>query len=214
MKKLRLYKILIPLLFLSAANPSIAQFDFKPDTTAIYNGFMFQQVDSIFQLRKNNDFELRFQIMAHIKGFMKLAVISSKNGNWQAQWFEMAFSDSGFTWIEKRSPKDPEALWKKLKKNKILTLPGNEDIKDPTGEPLHIPILDGAYYNFQLINKNGYRLYGYHCPKTYVEDFPEIEAYKLVVENIRLIYDFFGEKSGVLCFNNKAQNCFDLARLN
>lgn len=190
---------MLAVLFNLKSTPSLAQFEFVPDSGSLYEWSWHERIDSIFKLSKDNDFELRFTITSLGKCDFNIFILSAKEAKWNARLYQMECSDTSFKWIERKSNNDPEKLWKKLKANQLLTLPSAEDIKDSTGEPRYIPILDGASYTFILINKKGHRTYGYHCLKSYAEDFPEVAAYHLALRNVRLILDFFDEDERMLC---------------
>ena len=113
--------------------------------------------------------------------------------------FERSIEDTVITWKEIYSVKDPILLWKNLSENGILTLRKKEELRDSIGNKLDLTIMDGVAYRFQLHNTKGNRMYFYHCPRIWAEDFPKVPEFKKVVNMINLIYEFFDPEFKFIC---------------
>lgn len=166
-----------------------AQPSFDNDTsyTSIFQS-LIQQIDSNFILEKKVDFELRLWTQISKTAERRLFILTLKENKWSARFFQRIIFQKD-TLIEVHvSQKNLETLWRQLKKNRILILPDQSDLRDRNGKEILDPIYDGHSYRFELLTREKKRTYSYTCPKNFYENYKYIEEYKRVVNLVKLIY--------------------------
>lgn len=176
---------------LSFKNNIRAQPVFNNDTshTSIFES-LIHQVDSSFSLEKNVDFELRFWTLISKTAERRLFILYLKDSKWSARFFQKIIFQKDTLKEVPVSQENLEALWKQLKKNRILTLPHEDDLRDKNGKEILDPVYDGHSYRFELLTKKNKRSYRYTCPNSFSKDYRNIKEYKQVVKLVRLIYKY------------------------
>jgi hypothetical protein len=163
-----------------------AQVQFHNDS-AFKSSHFDKEVDSVFNIQKDVDFEFRFTIVpsTFIPGRQITFFILTQNHNrWKGRLFKRINSKYSETPIDSSNLKN---LWTQLLNQEVLTMPNDFDLKDKQGEIARTNMKDGTTYYFSLVSKTAKRSYSYYSPKSAIEDYPEIAAFKHVSNIIDLI---------------------------
>jgi hypothetical protein len=186
---------------------SFGQIDFKADTSSNNtNNVIYHLIDSTFKLDNSFDFQLRFWTFPSLEDYTSIFILSKKNNHWTARFFEFRkLVINKITEISVNQNK-LDGLWEKLNKNQILTLPNQWDLRDKfvkfssdTTEALYsegnerrIAMTDGVQYIFELSTQIKKRSYSYHCPKSYLTHFANVEELYRAFVLIILIRKYLG----------------------
>ncbi|RYF83119.1 MAG: hypothetical protein EON98_10640 [Chitinophagaceae bacterium] len=185
-------------MILLTCKPSIAQIDFSPDT-AVVTSFTSRTVDSLFNLSKEVDFELRLSVNPDLLPDRELFVLSLKDDKWSFLYFEFSRDDTIFTWKEHSSAKDASGLWLCIKASNALNLRSQDELRGKEGNNLQLDLLDGVTYEFKLTNKKGKRQYYYRCPNALLKKYPEVKEFKQAAYIIESFYNFMDKAKKVRC---------------
>ena len=164
-----------------------------------YYSSIISELDSISKFDHTNDFELRLFVSVDYFKKGTVFLMASKKGHWYAKFFE-SFRDTLTHFKETIIRTDSIShLWNDLLNNNVLTIPNSWDLRDSVKLEPNSQVLDGTNYIIELISKDSKRRYSYHCPKSMMEEYPYILAYKNVVTIIKLIYRFCGISNFRVC---------------
>ena len=151
-------------------------------------------------MTKDYDFEFRLWIDPSPMMNRLLFVMKKKADNWMAAFYKDISGKMEEVTVDQQHL---DKLWEDLVRNKVLTLPHQEEIRNkmrvyyadtlyamgfsfPLSEgPYYKPyILDGVFYRMELRTPDKERSYTYHCPKGYLKECPNVEelfrAYAIV----------------------------------
>ena len=148
---------------------------------------LFQEIDSVYNLEREFDFEIRLWTSISNRFGVELFILSLKNKNWTARCFELSKEARGF--LEKPVSQNglPE-LWERLRRENILSIPDEDDLLDSIGNPVENTLIDGVIYRFELLSKNSNRSIYYRCPNELSKDYSYIPQLKNISVIINLIY--------------------------
>lgn len=191
-------RIIIIALFAFTASESFAQITFANDT-ADYKPFSYELgIDSVFQLKNENEFELRFTIRpsSFVPGAKRTLFLMTQNNHlWHARLFQYSnYPQDKYLEI----PVDTvnlDELWTKLFKQNILKIKNQYLLKDERGEIARTNMKDGTTYSFRLISKSAQRSYSYYSPQSAMKDYPKIKEFRQVTKMIDLISTFCSLKA-------------------
>ncbi|MEO6404990.1 MAG: hypothetical protein ABIY51_00680 [Ferruginibacter sp.] len=153
----------------------------------------YKFVDSVFNLKATNDFEFRFCIRHSglFGGNSSIIIISENDNKWKANIYNLSFFPVESFLEDTQNLPNPLLLWKKLLKQKVLTLPDNSLLRTKDGKIPYSNTRDGTTYTFELITKAAKRSYSYYAPYGAIEEYPEIKEFKSVLEMVFLIERFY-----------------------
>lgn len=149
----------------------------------------YRQVDSLFNLDKTYDFELRLWINQDVKQDCKLFILSNSQGRFKARCFK--YMPGSLQSIQEMIIQngDLDTLWSNLVKNKLLELRFQKDVEykmiryttnvdNFEKQPIHnIGLSDEDSYFFEIFTKKEFKSFEYKCPKYYLETYPQTEEF-------------------------------------
>ena len=191
-------KIVLFIFCLLTGKAALAQFDFAPDTIS-FPSFGSRTVDSLFNLSKDFDFELRLSVNPSLLPGRQLFVLSAKDLRWSLRCFEFSRDDTTFTWKERFSTREPTELWREIQEKNPLHLLSEDELTDSDGNELQLGMYDGVFYAFELKNKKGERHYYYRCPKAWQKKYPHIKEFKRASDIIDAFYASFAKVEKIRC---------------
>lgn len=168
---------------------SFAQFGFREHGDYAESN-KYYYVDSLCNLSKNNDFELRISTDISVSRTWRFFVLSFKNNRWTGRFFikeNYTIKESEVDLpIREINPDDKkiDKLWGKLKAFHILTIRDQDSIKNAAVEKFRADIYDGIGYHFELITDSTKRSFHYSCPKLFRNEFKDIKEFKWIVDII------------------------------
>jgi hypothetical protein len=191
-------RIIIIALFAFTASKSFAQIKFANDT-ADYKPFSYEKgIDSVFHLKNENEFELRFTIRPSslIPGAKRTLLLMTLNNHlWQARLFQYSNYPQDKYWEISVDTANLDELWTKLLKQNILKIKNGYLLKDEHGEIARTNMKDGITYTIRLISKSAQRSYSYYSPQSAMEDYPKIKEFRQVTKMIDLLSTYCSLKS-------------------
>lgn len=168
----------------------------------------YDEIDNIYQLRKNNDIEFRLWTNSSISIFNSVFILTKKGDVWQSKYFTYTGQTNNKRWIEKETKQTKlDSLWKRLLNNSVLSLPPQDSLKDrmkifstDTSEIIYadeyqysnVIITDGVQYIFQIKTPNINRTYYYQSPGKYLKYYPNIEELYRAYAIKSIVYKFLG----------------------
>jgi hypothetical protein len=187
--------VLFLLVFSALGHCSLAQFEFKYDSTEQRNQRDINAIDALYQVSKKGDFQLLFWMLPGQLDRRTLLVLTSNNNQWQARYFERQKENGNLTWKEQPvSQHGLETLWKGLLENDVLHVKSSGEIKDLSFHPVE----GGTLYFFELLDKKGKRAYYYHCPK-HQQQYNNHKELSRIINMIQLLNNFTQEKQKPIC---------------
>lgn len=189
-------KIVLFLLFFSAvSHRGLAQFAFKHDSIEKRNQRDINDIDALYRVSKEGDFQLFFWLLQGQQDRRTLLVLTNKNKQWQARYFERQKDGGSLTWKDLPvSQEGIDTVWKGLQENDVLHIKSSEDLKDFSFRPLE----GGVLYYFELLDKKGKRAYYYHCPR-HQQQYNNHKELGRIINMIHLLYNFTREKQKPIC---------------
>jgi hypothetical protein len=187
--------ILLVSVFSALSLCGLAQFEFKYDSIEKRNRRDINDIDALYQVSEKGDFQLLFWMLPGQEDRRTLLVLTNKDQQWRARYFERQKEDDRLTWKEHAvSQEGIETLWKGLQENDVLHIKSSEDIKDLSFHP----VKGGTLYYFELLDKKGKRAYYYDCPKSQQQHNTHKELHH-VINMIQLLNSFTQEKQKPVC---------------
>ncbi len=181
----RLY-FLIPLILSFAI--SKAQITFKSDASFMtWDTILLKEIDSSFNLEKNNEFELRCWMLSSLNIDSKLFILTKNNNKFNARFFDK--NNDNAKYVEKLiDSRNLSHFWKELKKNHVLTIVDSDSLVDKNGKKLYNTVYGHTAYVIDLITEKNKRSYFYFCPKECFKTYPLIKEFKWFFNIINLIH--------------------------
>lgn len=148
------------------------------------------QVDSIFKLDKNYEFELRIWEIGGLFNYRKVFIMTLKDYKWNIRYFDWDFNIKKDIKLKEISLKnaDINLLWRKIHdQHYVNQIPSKEfiahrfinyyvDYENPEySGGKRTEILDGRIYNFELLKPDKKRYFNYDNPQEFHKTFPNIE---------------------------------------
>jgi hypothetical protein len=187
--------VLLASVFSALSLSSLAQFEFKHDSIEKRNKHDINDIDALYQVSGKGDFQLLFWMLPGQEDRRTLLVLTNKDQQWQAGYFERQKEDGRLIWKEiPVSQQGIEALWKGLQENDVLHINSSENIKDLSFHPVE----GGVLYYFELLDKKGKRGYYYHCPR-HQQQYNNHKEFSRIINMIQLINNFTQEKQKRIC---------------
>lgn len=185
-------RFFILIIWLAPSIPGFSQFEFKNDP-----GFRpfysknYRSLQKRFNLEKENDFELRYWDLVSVDHRLKLFILSFKDGNWKARFFDDLLGRPAEVDLV---GKNVDSLWLDLQKNNVLVVPDSKELKDSSGKRAYFSVSDGSLHVFDLITPLNKRSYSFSNPTTMAGYYPEIREFRWVTTLVTLIYQYCGIK--------------------
>jgi hypothetical protein len=181
-------------IFLLTSQHSYCQFAFEYDSIPFKNSFFYRQVDSVFPLPKDAEFEIRLSALSMRFCDEQLFILTKKECGWFCSMYKMESNNHNPKVVELKSKNSGQVLWNKLDSLGLHTLQGIYKFTEQIERDDTWNILHGKYFRFLFIDKKGHREISYHSPGAYAKHFIEIKDFAKADQIIREIYNNFGLK--------------------
>jgi hypothetical protein len=168
----------------------------------------YQEIDSKFQLEKNNTIEFRLWRKSALTYHTTVFILTEKDNTWRSRYFELANSNNNSYWTEKGTRQSKlDSLWTQLVNNKVKTLPTQDLLKErmrfytadsnfldknPDSVYMIVRVADATSYRFEIKSPEVVRTYHYGSPELYLKYNTNIEELYRAYAIISIVKRYLG----------------------
>lgn len=175
------------ILFFTLSLEAQIKFNGDPDYTP---SDIDERIDRAFKVKKNNDFEFRFEATASPLSKPRITMIflmTQRGRQWEARLFKFIESPERYEELKVNNT-NLAALWDQLIAQNVLTVANTRSLKDKNGKPVILhPATDASSYRFSFVTRDAKRSYTYSNPNAASREYPDVKEFKEVENMINLI---------------------------